>query len=921
MLMKKKASGSGRVFSLPGIVPFLITIIAPVLIYAASFPAQAQDRLQVDGIRILIYPFTVYADNSEETMPATDLSAALNRELSALGMAVIGDIPAGEDVSTPDLKKNLAIKNGAAAALWGSLTVLGNGFSIDAVLLGTGPDDGIKHFYSQGDLPLDADRAVKTLAGEIAVALSTRAIVSDVQVQGNVRIEAEAIKRVIQTKAGDVFSPEQLSADLKSIYRMGYFEDVRVTERDTDTGKMVTFHVKERPTVRKILFKNNMLFDSEELMKEITITRGSIVNISDIQRNIKQLEQLYKNKNYYNVNITYALLPEDNNQADIEFTIEQGDKFRIQKITFEGNRVYSDKQLKKIIKTSEKGFLMWIISSAGDLKMDVLSQDVARLTAHYHDNGYINARIGDPEIVYGRSPADGGDERQAKGIFITFRIEEGKHYKVGKVSLSGDLIEDEQSLRDRLRVTENTVFNRSELRMDLMRLNDLYADQGYYYVDIYPKTAVNDETLTVDIDYVISKGEPVYFDEIIITGNAKTRDKVIRRQLDFYEQELYSGKKLKYGISRLYRLNYFENVGVDVIEKKAENKIDLKIEVAEKPTGEFSFGGGYGSQEKFFASASISQFNLMGRGQVLQLQGQIGGTTTQFKLSFTEPWLFDIPLSAGVDLYDWEVDYDNYTMNTQGGGLRFGYPVFNNTRLYLSNTYEVNRIKDVYADAPSSIKDLLDLNQDHIITSSVSASLVYDSRNNVMNPTRGAKHTLTLENAGGLIGGDVSFTKYTGEVGWYVPLFWKTVGFIHSKGGYVHENANGYLPDYERFYLGGINSLRGFDWRDISIVETDADGRIIDERGGDKFVQGNLEFLFPMFGEELGLVGLLFYDTGNVYDKGNSIDLGDLRKSVGFGIRWYSPMGPIRLERGYILHPREGEDSSGRWEFSMGTAF
>ena len=904
------------------IVFLLITLVMTMVFISASpSPGQAKNRTEPTGLRILVYPFTVYADKRQETLTADELSSALTRELAGLGLTVITDVKADEKELSLDRKKQMAVENGAVAVMWGSLTVLGDGFSIDAVLLETGPGAAAKHFYSQGDLPPDLSRAVKTLAGEIAVALSPREIIADVQVRGNVRIEGEAIKKAVQTTAGDVFSEKQLSEDLKSIYRMGYFEDVRVSAQDTDAGKVVYFDVKERPTVRKILFKNNVLFDSEELMKEISITRGSIVNISDIQRNIKQLEQLYKNKNYYNVKITYALLPEDNNQADIEFTIEKGDKFRIQKISFEGNKVYSDKELKKIIKTSEKGLIMWMVSSAGDLKMDVLSQDVARLTAHYHDNGYINARIGDPEILYGRSPAEGGDEGQEKGIFITFKIEEGKQYKVGKVSLSGDLIEDEKSLRERLRVTEKAVFNRSELRMDLMRLNDLYADKGYYYVDIYPKTSVNDEALTVDIDYVIHKGEPVYFDEIIITGNSKTRDKVIRRQLDFYEQALYSGKKLKRGISRLYRLNYFENVGVDVIEKKAENKIDLKIEVEEKPTGEFSFGGGYGSQERFFASASISQFNLLGRGQVLQLQGQIGGTTTQFKLSFTEPWLFDIPLSAGADLYDWEVDYDNYTMNTQGGGLRFGYPVFNNTRLYLSNTYEVNRIKDVYADAPSSIKDLLDLNQDHIVTSSISASLVYDSRDNVMNPTRGAKNSLTIENAGGIFGGDVAFTKYTAELGWYIPLFWKTVGFVHSEGGYVHENANGYLPDYERFYLGGINSLRGFDWRDISIVETDAEGRIIDERGGDKFVQGNLEFLFPMFGAQLGLVGLLFYDTGNVYDKGENIDLGDLRKSVGFGIRWYSPMGPIRLERGYILHPREGEDSSGRWEFSMGTAF
>ncbi len=746
-------------------------------------------------------------------------------------------------------------------------------------------------------------------------------IVTEIQVRGNVRIEADAIKKAIRTTVGDPYDERQLTEDLRSIYEMGYFEDVRVVAQETPAGKIVIFHVKERPTVRSVLFKNNLLFDTEKLLAEISISRGSIVNIPIIQRSIKQLEQLYKDKNYYNIHISYAIIPADNNQADIEFTIDKGDKFRIEKIVFEGNRVYSDKELKKIIKTSEKGWFMWMVSSAGDLNMDELYQDVARLTAHYQDNGYINARIGEPEIDYGLASESDDEGETRKGIVITFKIEEGNQYKIGSIRLTGDLIEDESSLRDRLHIAENTVFNRSAVRKDLMRLNDLYSNQGYYYVDIYPETAIDEETLTVDINYQINQGEPVYFDRIIIAGNSKTRDKVIRRQLDFFEQELFSGAKLKRGISRLYRLNYFDNVAVDIIEKEAENKIDLKIEVEEKPTGEFSFGGGYGSMEKFFASASISQFNLFGRGQTLQLQGQIGGTTTQFKLSFTEPWLFDIPLSAGVDLYDWTVDYDNYTMDSRGGGLRFGYPVFKNTRFYLSNTYEINSISDVYSDAPSSIRDLLEMNEEDIVTNSLSASLVYDTRDRVINPHEGAKHSITIENAGGILGGDVSFTKYTGELGWYQPLFWKTVGFLHSEGGYVHENTDGYLPDYERFYLGGMNSLRGYDWRDISIREYNEDGLLIDERGGDKFIQFNVEFLFPLFSEQHGLVGLMFYDTGNVFDQGDKIDFHDLRESVGFGVRWYSPMGPIRLERGYILDPREGEDSGGRWEFSMGTAF
>lgn len=882
--------------------------------------AQTQSDAGSNG-RLLMFPFAVYADHQDDSTAAGTLAAFLSDKLARSGIDVIRQADETAAALSVDQKKKLALEQGAGAALWGSLTLLGDRFSIDLSLVKTEGDAEVSRFFDQGESVKAFDRTATDLTKNIVGVLSARAAVAGVEILGHARIEAEAIKRVIATSAGDAFDQRQLSDDLRAIYRMGYFEDVRVAVRESSGGKTVVFYVKERPTVRKILFKGNMVFDDEEMTQEVSISRGAIVNIPEIQRYIKQLEMLYREKNYHNIRISFAVLPADNNQADIEFTIEEGEKFRIQRIEFEGNRVYGDKALKDIIKTAEKGVFMWIISSAGDLKPDVLQQDMARLTAYYHDHGYINAKIGEPEITYGTPPEATADEDQPRGIFIKIKIEEGNQYKIGKISLAGDLIDAEETLREKLHITENTVFNRSALRMDLMRLSDLYSDQGYYYVDVYPDTAINDEDLTVDIVYRITQGSPVYFDDIIITGNTKTRDKVIRRQLDIYEQDLYSGQGLKRSIARLYRLNYFDNVGVDIVEKPAEKKIDLKIEVEEKPTGEFSFGGGYSSTEDLFASASISQSNLFGRGQTLQIQGQVGGTTTQFKLSFTEPWLFDIPLSAGIDLYDWEVDYDSYTMDTRGGGLRFGYPAFKNTRFYLSNNYESNSIKDVYADAPSSILDLVEMGEDDIITSSISASLVYDTRDNIVNPRRGAKHSITVENAGGLLGGDVAFTKYTTELGWYIPLFWKLVGFVHSEGGYIHKNSDGYLPDYERFYLGGINSLRGYDWRDISILETDQEGNLVDERGGDKFVQFNLELLFPLFGEDVGLVGLLFYDTGNVYDEGDPIDLSGLRESVGFGIRWYSPMGPIRLERGYILDPREGEDSGGRWEFSMGTAF
>jgi outer membrane protein insertion porin family len=306
---------------------------------------------------------------------------------------------------------------------------------------------------------------------------------------------------------------------------------------------------------------------------------------------------------------------------------------------------------------------------------------------------------------------------------------------------------------------------------------------------------------------------------------------------------------------------------------------------------------------------SISQRNLFGRGQILELKASLGGASTRYTVSFTEPWLFDIPLSSGFDLYDWKRDYDEYDKDARGGVIRFSYPIFDYTRLYTNYKYETAKIDDIDEEASKTIKELAGTNTE----SSISASIRYDSRDKLFNPTEGQNHAITVQYSG--LGGDIGFSKYTGELGVYFPLFWETVGFIHTEGGYVKGISGKLLPDYELFYLGGINSLRGFDWRDIYIP--DEDGA---KTGGYKYVQLNLEYIFPLV-KKAGLVGVVFYDTGNVYGKDESVDLGNLRHSTGGGFRWYSPLGPIRLEYGHILDREDTDENSGQWEFSMGAAF
>ena len=886
-----------------------------------SFPVMG---FGAERVQVMVLPFEIHAQQNLAYLK-DQVPQLIQRHLERDGATIVKpDIasatPFGKEPTIESIRL-IGSQKSADVVIWGSLTWLGQNFSLDARMVDVSTDKPPASFFSEGEGVENLPAAVKSLSDAISSKLFKREKIADVRVVGNRRIEQDAIKRIVKTKPGDAFLAKNLSEDLKAIYSMGYFDDVRVESEDSSSGKIIIFVVKEKPTIRHIYIKGStgvqssgskkfedekkddikpisLVIEDEKIMKSLDIKTGSILNIFKLQSNIKRIEDLYKEKNYHNVKVSYNIKEQDNNQVDIEFIIDEGKKILIKEIRFEGNQAYPANKLKKIMKTSEKGFWSWLTSS-GDLKSEDLNQDVELLTSFYHNSGYIQAKIGEPIVEY-----------KDNWIYITIKIDEGPRFKVGNVQIVGDLLKPEAELMKQIKISKEEYFSRQVLRDDIIFIGDVYSDEGYAYADVIPNIDQNSEKLIVNITYTISKGNLVYFEGIRITGNTKTRDKVIRRELEIYEQELFSGAKLKRGIRNLNKLDYFEDVKVNTNKGSEPDKMILDIDVKEKPTGTFSFGGGYSSTENMFVVGSISQRNLFGLGQLLQVKAQIGSQTTRYVLSFTEPWLFDIPLSAGFDLYDQQRDYDNYyNLNSIGGNIRFGYPVYDYTRAYLIYGYDISDMSQL---SPTASRYFREMEGKHT-TSSITPSIRYDSTDKAFNPTEGSKISLSLEYAG--LGGDVGFTKTVGEAGRYFPLFWSTVGFLHARAGYVSQHDGALLPPWQRFYLGGINSLRGFSWDELS--PKDAQG---EPYGGDKFVQFNVEYIFPLI-KDIGLMGVVFTDAGNLYDNGQSIEIGNLRHSAGFGIRWYSPMGPIRLENGFILDPKPGESSTGRWEFTMGQAF
>ncbi|MFO7709149.1 MAG: outer membrane protein assembly factor BamA [Desulfobacterales bacterium] len=872
---------------------FVSAILVCAVLGASDAPAQP-------AAGVLIVPFDTYTQPDLAYLKG-EIPEVLKQQLGQDGATVqvldsaTAAAWAASAAGDAELAR-LAAQTGADFVVTGSLTWIGRDFSLDARLMAAAGDRPPRFFASVGQGVENLPNAVRGLAQEIGQILFRRERVLEVVVEGSQRIEADAVRRVIRTKPGDVLLPKNTADDIKAIYGMGYFDDIQVESRPQAEGVVLVFKVTEKPTVRSVNVSGVVAIDADDIKKSLSLKKGSVLNDFTIRNDLRRIEDMYREKNYHNVQATHTITPQSNNQADVEYKVNEGSKQRIKKIAFIGNTAFSARKLKGEIDSSEKSILSWF-TSAGDLNRELLNQDAGKLTAFYQSQGYIRARVGEPQVDF-----------ESDGILVTFRINEGPRFKVGKVDFGGDLILPRDQLLKKIKIHQETFFNRETLRQDVMSLTDLYSDEGYAYVDVAPRVSQDPEALVADIVFTIDQGRQVYFEKIQIIGNTKTRDKVIRRELRVHEQELFGGQRLKRSIRNLNRLDYFENVKVDTAKGSAEDKMRATIEVTEKNTGAFSIGAGYSTVENAFVTGSVSERNLFGRGQTLALRGVLGGKTQRYTLSFTEPWLFDIPLSAGAELYSWEYEFEDYTRDSLGGKLRFGYPLYENLRGNVIYTLDFARIGDVSDDASTSIKQ----DEGSFTKSSITLLPRYDSRDSLFNAKEGSLHSIEYEFAG--LGGNVGFNKIIGDTGWYFPLFWKLIGVTHGRAGYVKGLAGLELPDYEKFYLGGINTLRGFRRDDLAPQK--GGGSV----GGDYFLQGNFEIKFPLI-EESGIFGIVFLDAGMVRREEDPVDFGELRYSAGPEIRWFSPIGPIRIAYGYILNQRDTDSSSGSWEFSMASAF
>jgi outer membrane protein insertion porin family len=722
-------------------------------------------------------------------------------------------------------------------------------------------------------------------------------IVKDLSIQGNRRVQEAVILGRVVTKVGGPFSPNRLAEDIRAIFSLGYFDDVQLKVEDFEGGVKVTFIVVERPFVRDVQFAGNKKLDTVTLTEKIDLKLGAVYNPVEVTRSAEKLKDYYEEEGYFEVQVTPDATKLPDGDVAVTYRIAEGRKITIEEIVIEGAKGLTPRQIKSVMATQERQFYIL----RGTVERQKLDDDRDRIVAFYNDHGYIQARVESADAIV--------DKERAR-VTIRVVVVEGPQFHVGGIDITGNNVVPVEEIRSRIPFKTGDVFSRGKVRDSIAGIQALYGTIGRASADVNPQSSQDNVNRRINLTYEITEGPEVFVERINITGNTRSQEKILRREIPMHEGDFYTSAKLERARQRLNNLGYFEQVKATTAPGSTKDKIIVNIEVTERPTGLFSIGGGYSSADSFIATLDLSQRNFLGRGWELFLRIRAGAETQQGTIGFTEPWLFDRPLSAGFDLFNNRRIYDDYTVNSLGGDIRFGHPLGDYSRWNLIYRISQDDVSDVAADASSSLKS----EEGTRLTSLVGGSVSRDTRDSAFEPTRGSIASVGADFAG--LGGDSKFVRGLANIATFYNVWLDHVVSARLQGGYMVGWSTDPVPLFERFYLGGANSLRGFKARQVSPVD-DTGTRV----GGTILLLGNLEYSVPLF---FGIRAAAFVDIGQVYGPdtsfGTKFDISDLRYNAGLSLRWASPFGPLRIDYGVKLDRRKDE-SFGEFQFAVGAPF
>ncbi len=776
--------------------------------------------------------------------------------------------------------------------------------------------------------------------------------VDRIQFQGNRKVEDDAIRVNLLTRVGAVLDPAKLREDLRSMWKMGFFEDVTVDGQiEAGGGLVLTFAVKEKPSVRKVLVAGNDEIELTKINEVVDLQLDAILDVSKIKKNRDKIADLYVEKGFYLATVDYEVKPVNEAEVDVYFIVNERSKVEIREVTFIGNTAFSDDELRGIIATRRAGALSFL-NDSGTFNQEAFDRDLLIVSSHYWDRGYANVKLGTPQLRL---------SRDKKYMYLSIPIDEGPVFTIGKIEFKGDLIGDAASHLAKMHIRAGDRFSRTKIAEDRDAIAAFYMDQGYAYANVLPMTKVDLKNHTISLSFEVARGKKAYFERINIRGNAKTRDKVIRREMKISEGELFNQTNLDESKRRINALGFFDKVDVSTKRGSSDEFVEVNVEVNERPTGTFQIGAGFSSVENFIAQAQISQNNLFGRGQTLSVQAQLSSLRQLFLLRFVEPYLLDTQWTFAFDIYNQARGFGTFARNATGGDLTWGYPLSYEAHAFL--TYKLEDVSITTGNGgfasfgatatPIQAASVANLFRGGI-TSSLRASLSWDSRNNRLFPTAGWYDTVFAEIAHKYTGSENHFIRYGGFIRHYHPLFGPFVLKLNGEVGVTVSRDSLGVPISERYLIGGIYDVRGYAPRSLGPVLRITNPGDVGQNLGQLPLGGNMQIIFnseiefPLF-KKVGISGVVFYDMGNAYNLEDRYCSGlqksttaispkfdpcfrfpdslitGIRKSVGFGFRWFSPIGPLRFEWGIPLDPQDngpnGKEQPLVFEFTIGNFF
>lgn len=765
------------------------------------------------------------------------------------------------------------------------------------------------------------------LQSTFAPAASAQTI-TQIQTEGLQRIERDAVLEKLSSKPGRALDPEIIRSDIEALYGMGYFDEIDFEKTPEGSGVALKIRFKERPVITEVLFEGNEKVSTSDLEEVIKVKKWNILDINKIQQDVELIQKHYEEKGFYLAKVSYEVRSEPQAETDeakkksgsevkLVYKVADYDKVEIKQITFLNNKAFSDEKLKSVFAETKVGDSVSFLSSAGTFKEASFKIDLQRLQYFYYESGYLKFKFETPIITV-------SDDK--KYVFISVYVDEGVPYTLSSYDFSGDLLFSKEELKKEIQMVEGKTFSITGRNADILRLTEKYQDLGYAFVNVIPQMEFNDEARTVSMNYAFEKGSLVYFGEIRVLGNTKTYDKVVRRELRIYEGELFSGSKLRISKERVERLGFFapgEVLFNQVPRRGRDDLLDIEINIKERSTGTVTVGAGYSSVQGFFFQGRIAEINLLGRGQNLSFETQWGKeeTVRSFNLDFTDPYAFDTDWSAGFSLFMTNAPIpDRYLVRRSGFNLRVGYPLSDYVQGMITYKFEHMRILQNYAQDRARFNNeiltdsntandnqvlptlVADESLDKGILSSVVFSITRDKRNNRFETTDGDFQNASLEVAG--LGGVKNFAKFVFNNRYYNNFLGNFV-FKNSTeiGAMINTGGRG-IPPAEKFYLGGPWNMRGYDA--FSLAPTILRPGGIEKIGGASEFYSLFELEHPLI-REAGIKLVFFYDIGNafrsvpIFDPNQSFEL---RQNWGFGIRWFSPLGPLRFEWGFPVGRR-----------------